>query len=157
MTRRRQIVLLSFGTIVLILSVGIYYVTTQRHTYRFLSRHKSISSHSELMPNGDTLINRVYSFEADYGQLCSEAGDELVSRGFKDLTHAHSGARDYTRLTIDQTSISLVKNEVFHSKAPEGSSMPFNYAHREGWVSVKVTQLKPKNPLGFLWMAWSDR
>ena len=69
----------------------------------------------------------------------------------------YEGQQDYIKMTTEQVNVTFSKNEAFLSKATAGSRLPFNYAHMDGWVSVKISRLQPKNKIGFLRNVWSSK
>jgi hypothetical protein len=157
-TKKRFAIILAACVIVLTLLLITLKIFAKQRPYQFLSKHEPACSHSDKTRNGDAIVETVYSFETDYDAFCTSAQAELLSTGYKNITKPVSeGHRDYIKMTTEQINVSFVKGEVFHSEATAGSTNPIVFAHKDGWMTVKIHRLQPKNKLRFLWQVWSSK
>lgn len=157
-TKKRFATILATCVVVLAALLITLKLFAKQRPYQFLSTYEPACSNINKTRNGDTIVETVYSFETDYDEVCAVAKRELTSSGYKDMTNPmYEGQQDYIKMTTEQINVTFSKNEAFLSKGPVGSRLPFNYAHKDGWVSVKISRLQPKNKISFLWSVWSSK
>ena len=151
--KRRLTVTLAAIAIGLVACISISALSSDQPKFEFLSTHEPACTLTGTNPNGDTCVDTVYSFQADYQQFCLVADEELGAHGYRVNPH---GQGEYGKMSTEAVVIAFYKDQVFHAKAPAGSGILFEYAHKEGWVSVTVSRVQPRNKLLFLLKVWAS-
>jgi len=116
-------------------------------SFSFLGDRKP-AAHSK--NNSQTLYRitkDIYSFEADFNEVCLNANTELLALGFVDTTQPVLYCREYelrSGLPYELVSVRIWDNQkllVYSTSESSDYSSPerHGFDHRDGWVSVEVT------------------
>lgn len=99
---------------------------------------------------GKTLDRKVYSFEADFNDVCADANAELSALGYVDTTRPRQEprSREYmfrNKVHGGSVTVSIIdrhKLSVYSTPQRSEHSSPdlYAYHYRVGWVSVNIVQ-----------------
>lgn len=116
-------------------------------SFSFLSGRKPAFHSKNNSQTMYRITNDIYSFEADFNNVCLNANAELLALGFVDTTQPILYCREYVfrgKLPYELVHVRISDNQkltVYSTPESSKYSSPERHAfhYRDGWVSVEVT------------------
>ncbi len=139
---KKYIITISLACVIVIIVVlillGLRSIDEDIPSYRFLGGRNPTACKDAKTGSVDKLY--IYSFEADFNDVCLNAKTELISAGFVDRTHpgnVSSERRYWLKGSFPRGPIDInILNNYEHIEHP--ISKEGGLGHKDGWVNVEV-------------------